>query len=86
MELGCIREENNELKKNIEMQRDDFQERLQEQRRRSDEEYSKLQEELEVLKIESSEAQKVGEAKITELKIKLELQEQGQRRHAGELE
>ena len=74
MELGCIREENNELKKNIEMQRDDFQERLGEQRKRSDEEFHQLQEEFEVLQIESSEAQRVGAAKITELTVKLELQ------------
>ena len=30
VELGCIREENNELNKNIDMQKDDFQERLHE--------------------------------------------------------
>ena len=86
MELGCIREENNELKKNIEMQRDDFRERLAEQRKRSDEEFNQLQEEFEVLKIESSEAQRAGAAKMAELTIKLELQGEGQSYHTDKVD
>ena len=30
VELGSLREENNELKKNVDMQKDDFQDRLKE--------------------------------------------------------
>ena len=86
MELGCIREENNELKKNVEMQKDDFQERLQEQRKRADEDYGKLQADYEALKMEAAEVQKAGEAKITALTMKLELQEQEQNKRAARME
>jgi chromosome segregation ATPase len=86
VELGCIREENNELKKNIEMQRDDFRERLGEQRKRSDEEFDQLQEEFEVLKIESSEAQRAGAAKVAELTTKLEVGSEAQGGHIDKLD
>lgn len=55
VELGSLREENNELKKNVEMQKNDFQERLKEQRERHEVEYNKLVDELEILKIEHAE-------------------------------
>lgn len=58
VQLGCIREENNELQKNLDMQKIDFQTRLQEQRERSDADYSKIEEDFQVLKIESEEAKK----------------------------
>ena len=72
VELGCIREENNELQRNIEMQRIDFTERLQEQRERSDSDYCKLEEDFQVLKIESEEASKDSRAKLEALTSELE--------------
>lgn len=55
VELGSLREENNELQKNVDQQKQDFQERLKEQRERHDTEYNKVVDELELLKIESEE-------------------------------
>ncbi|MFN9899995.1 MAG: hypothetical protein ACK55Z_14640 [bacterium] len=37
-----LREENNELKKNIQIQKDDFQVRLKEQKERYEDDYNKL--------------------------------------------
>jgi len=42
VELGMLREENNELKKNIQIQKDDFQVRLKEQKERYEDDYNKL--------------------------------------------
>lgn len=46
VELGSLREENNELKKNIDMQKLDFEDRIKEQRIRHDAEYNKVVDEL----------------------------------------
>lgn len=48
VELGSLREENNELNKNIELQKDDFQERLKEQRERYQNEYNKMIDDMEL--------------------------------------
>ena len=53
MELGCLREENNELKSNVNMQKADFSDRFNDQRKRLDDEFYKLQEEFEYYKVES---------------------------------
>ena len=71
MELGCLREENNELKSNVKMQQVDFSDRFNEQRKRLDEEYCKLQEEFEYYKIESQEAFKDSQTTIIEYSDKI---------------
>ena len=67
VELGSLREENNELRKNVEQQKTDFQERLQEQRDRHEVEYNKVVDELELLKIESEERLDAAKQKIEQL-------------------
>ena len=71
MELGCLREENNELKSNVDMQKTDFSDRFNEQRKRLDDEYYKLQEEFEYYKVESQEAFKDSQATIVEYSAKI---------------
>jgi len=77
VELGCLREENNELKSNVDMQKTDFSDRFNEQRKRLDDEYYKLQEEFEYYKVESQEAFKDSQATIIEYSAKIkDLEEQ----------
>jgi hypothetical protein len=71
VELGGLREENNELKSNVNMQRADFSDRFNEQRKRLDGEFYKLQDEFEYYKVESQEAFKDSQATIIEYSRKI---------------
>ena len=71
MELGGLREENNELKSNVNMQKADFSDRFNEQRKRLDDEFYKLQEEFEYYKVESQEAFKDSQSTIIEYSRKI---------------
>lgn len=71
VQLGCLRAENSQLKKDLDDFHEESDERIKEAKARANGEYDQLQEEYANLKVESEQAHAKKQAVIKELKKEL---------------
>lgn len=68
MQLGSLTEENNELKKDIKMQRDLYEERLVDAKKKASDEYFQMQEDLQVIREELEASEQQSKTALDELR------------------